>query len=255
MNIILFRQQDIGENGHLILQDHRAEHIVKVLGSKVGDSVRVGLLNGCLGQGRILTLQKKFPFSAEIKFELLQQPPLPGPADLLLALPRPIMFKRILGQLAPLGVANLYVIHSRRVEKSFWDANLFEEDEYTPFLVHGLEQAVDTVPAKVQFFKRFKPFMEDSLPAIAAHYSHLLIAHPGQSLPLSVCLGKARQAGAGGAGRVLVAIGPEGGWIDYEMDFFTRMGFTQFSLGERILKVDTAVVNILGRIAALCEKE
>jgi RsmE family RNA methyltransferase len=50
---------------------------------------------------------------------------------------------------------------------------------------------------------------------------------------------------------ICLAIGPEGGWNDYEVDRFIQAGFRAFSMGERILQVDTAVVALLAQIQLL----
>lgn len=246
MNIILLRKDDSIKGGRVILTDYRAKHIVKVLGSRVGDILRVGRINGRMGQGSVLALKRKFPFAVEIDVTLDCDPPPKSPIDLILALPRPIMLRRIFSQAASLGVENIHILHARRVEKSFWDAGLIDESEYNEHLIHGLEQAVDTVLPRVVFHRRFKPFIEDYLPEIENNYDNLLLAHPRHRKKVSEIIDSAE-------GKTLVAIGPEGGWVDYEETKFESASFRGFTLGERILKVDTAVINIHGRIMAILE--
>jgi RsmE family RNA methyltransferase len=115
-------------------------------------------------------------------------------------------------------------------------------------LLHGLEQAKDTLVPEVFIHKRFKPFVEDFLPGIMQEYNHCLVAHPEtvQTL-LQVCDRKI-------SGRVLLAVGPEGGWVDFEIDRFIDQGFRPFSLGERILRVDTAIVALLAQLQLLQKK-
>ena len=48
-----------------------------------------------------------------------------------------------------------------------------------------------------------------------------------------------------------MAIGPEGGWIQREVDTFAARGFTPVSLGTPILRVEAAVAALLGQIALL----
>lgn len=241
MNIILFERDELKGN-RVVLADHRAKHIVKVLHGNVGDSIRVGETNGEMGSGKIITIQNKYPFGVELLVSLFV-PPAPPPAiDLLLALPRPIMLKRILSQVTALGVGTIYLINAARVEKSFWDAGILSEEEYRPHLLHGLEQAVDTQIPKIILYKKFRPFVEDHLPDLVADYGSLLLAHPHSENTLSHCL-------SGKSGKVLCAVGPEGGWVDFEVGKFVAAGFRSFSMGPRILKVDTAVVSIHGRIS------
>lgn len=240
MNIILLEKQEVLDD-RVLLVDRRAAHLVKVLQVQVGDTVRVGIIDGPKGSGRVLSLCAKFPFQVELELQFSGTIPDRPPIDLLLALPRPIMLKRIFSQAAALGVGAIFITHAQRVEKSFWNATLLNAEEYRTHLLQGLEQAVDTRVPEVHVFERFKPFVEDELPERIGEYSHLLIAHPGSSEALRSVIRKRPQ-------RMLLAVGPEGGWVDYELERFAECGFVPFSLGARILKVDTAVVAIHGRL-------
>lgn len=177
MNIILIEKKEVFGN-RVVLTDYRAKHIVKILKSEVGDCLRMGVLDGYSGEATVTAVQRKFPFVVELSLGL-NNPPGPPPAiDLLLALPRPIMLKRILSQVTALGIGTIYLVNANRVEKSFWDAGLLEEKEYRPHLIHGLEQAVDTRLPNIENYRHFRPFVEDVLPRLASQYSHLLLAHP-----------------------------------------------------------------------------
>jgi len=243
MNIVLAETEET-DGRRLILNDHRAGHIVKVLRAEVGDRVQVGLINGSMGSGTITAMKKKFPFMVELDLEL-NDPPQARPAiDLILALPRPIMLKRILSQVTALGVGTIHLINANRVEKSFWEAGILQPKEYHSHLLHGLEQAVDTRLPAVRLHPRFKPFMEDYFPALAKKYCHLLVAHPKGGLRLDEVID-------GQDGRIALAVGPEGGWVGYEVQKFQEQGFNCCSIGERILKVDTAVIALHAGISAL----
>ncbi len=246
MNVVLVSKNEIHDN-KATLCDERAKHLVKVLKVEVGDSIRVGQLHGRLGRGRILGIRKKYPFQVELGIELHKEPPAKIPVDLLLALPRPIMLRRIFSQATTLGFGALHIVNANRVEKSFWNSGLLEEREYLPQLVHGLEQAGDSIPPRVYFHRHFRPFIEDYFPSIANRYSHQIYAHPGASKLL-------HQIPHLHSGKILLAIGPEGGWVDYEIGKFQESGFSDISIGSRILRVDTAVINIHGRIMAELER-
>jgi len=242
MNIILIEPEEIVDHC-VTLTDRRAKHIVKVLGSEVGDSLRVGVINGLQGTGEVLAVHNKQSYRVELAIELAKGSNRQSCIDLLLALPRPIMLKRIFSQTAALGVGRFYLIHARRVEKSYWSGSIIEEEQYRFHLLQGLEQAMDTSLPEVEFHRRFKPFVEDVLPTIKNRYSHLLLAHPGAvSSLLEMMIEKPVK-------KVLLAVGPEGGWIDYEIDKLKGQGFTPFTIGDRILKVDTAVIALHSRIS------
>ena len=69
----------------------------------------------------------------------------------------------------------------------------------------------------------------------AATYARLL-AHPGATSS------SARQPKP----PAVVAIGPEGGWVPFEVELLEAHGFRPFSLGPRILRVETAVPYVFG---------
>lgn len=94
----------------------------------------------------------------------------------------------------------------------------------------GLEQAVDTILPEVILRKRFKPFVEDELPGLIKGTTPFL-AHPanGERSPTKELK------------KATLIIGPEGGFIPYEVDHFAELGIASLSLGDRILRVETAV--------------
>ncbi len=247
MNIILIENKELFGD-RVVLADHRAKHIIKVLKKEVGDTLRLGMIDGFFGEATVIAVQRKYPFVVELVVNLTREPAPPPVIDLLLALPRPIMLRRILSQVTALGVGTIYLVNANRVEKSFWDAGLLEEKEYRPHLIQGLEQAVDTRLPILQIHRHFRPFVEDVLPQLAPQYSHLLLAHPLGGKKLSHYLNPAAQ-------KVLYAVGPEGGWVDFEVEKLLQAGMQPFSLGPRILKVDTAVVAIHSRISQVLEGE
>ena len=246
MNIILIRPEEIA-NDKVILRDHRARHIRKILKSRPGDLLRVGLLNGPMGSGLILGLDHQ---GVELQIECHTPPPAKTATDLILALPRPIMLKRVLAQATAMGVERIMLINANRVEKSFWQSSLLAPDALQEAMVQGLEQAVDTSLPTLTLHHRFRPFIEDQLPILAPDYSLRLLAHPVADQQHHICGRSARLTEPGDAPgeRRLLAIGPEGGWVDFELASFLQKGFELFSPGPRILRVDTAVPALL----ALC---
>jgi len=240
MNIILLEAGEVQEN-QVKLTDHRAAHIIKILKSQPGDSLRVGIIGGPQGTATVKNIDQR---SVRLFVTLGGRPQRPQ-TDLLLALPRPIMLKRIFTQAAALGVGRIFLSNAARVEKSFFKASLLEESNTRGFLLKGLEQAVDTKVPKVRVFPRFKPFVEDYLTPKMAQYQSGFIAHPTAEANLW------RQSQTPLNGRVLLAIGPEGGWQEYEIEKLMAAGLKPFSMGPRILKVDTAVIATLAQIDLL----
>lgn len=234
MNLLLLLPEDRLENGQFRIDGRRFRHIGEHLKLDLGATLRAGLLDGQLGSARIESLQTQ---SLNVSFTPIKPPPAPTDIILLLALPRPKMLKRILIDITTLGIKRLVLLNSYKVEKSYWSTPELHASLLHEKLLLGLEQAGDTQLPQLQLEKRFKPFMEDRLPALCQDRLNLL-AHPGD-YPTVPC---AIQQPA------VVAIGPEGGWTDYERDCFLQAGFACRSLGERILRVETAVPTLLGRL-------
>ena len=235
MNLLLLEDGDFVAEGRALLRGRRLKHLHEVHRAESGDSLRVGRLGGRMGEGRILRLEAN---EAEIAVETLDHsPPAKLPLTLLLALPRPKMLKRVLQTVASMGVPRLVLLNSYRVEKSFWQTPFLTPEAIREQLILGLEQARDTVLPEVVIEKRFKPFVEDRLPALADGTLGL-VGHPGAWPPCPRAVD----------GAVTLAIGPEGGWIPYEVDKLQEAGLAPVQLGERILRVETAVTALLARL-------
>lgn len=234
MNLLLLEDGDFIAADRVLLQGRRLKHLQEVHRATVGDSLRVGRLGGLMGQGQLLRLDSD---AAELQINLEQSAPAKLPLTLLLALPRPKMLKRVLQTVASMGVPRLILLNSYRVEKSFWQTPFLQPEAIREQLILGLEQARDTVLPEVIIEKRFKPFVEDQLPQLAAG-SLGLVGHPG---PYPACPRTVE-------GQVTLAIGPEGGWIPYEVEKLASAGLQPVQLGERILRVETAVTALLARL-------
>jgi 16S rRNA (uracil1498-N3)-methyltransferase len=187
-----------------------------------------------IGIGRVTVLNDDV---LEMDITLNASAPPPLPVTLALALPRPIMLKRILVAVSSMGVKRIVLFHSHRVEKSFWKSPVLDEESLKEQLILGLEQARDTVLPKVELRPLFKPFVEDELPGIAKD-TLCLVAHPESSDACPRDVDK----------HVTLVVGPEGGFIPYEIEKLKSLGFSSVHLGERILRVETAVPVLLSRL-------
>lgn len=234
MNLLLVSQADFIAADRVRIIDRRLQHLNVVNKASAGQVLRAGLLGGLQGQATLLSINNE---AAEFHVNFQEPPPAKLPITLLLALPRPKMLRRTLQTIASMGVDKLVLINSYRVEKSFWQTPILQAEALTAELILGLEQARDTVLPEVVLAKRFKPFVEDELPALVTN-TRGLIAHPGD-FP---------ECPRGLSEPVTLAIGPEGGWIPYEVDLLIKAGLQPVQIGERILRVETAVPALLARL-------
>jgi RsmE family RNA methyltransferase len=226
LNLILLFPEDFVSDDRAILTGRRLRHVLEVHRAAVGDELTVGVLNCRIGRGRVLRLDAD---ALELQVALDREPPPPLPITLVLALPRPKVLNRVLAGATSMGVGRIFLINAWRVEKSYWKSPRLSEENLFAQRVLGLEQARDTRLPQLELRRLFRPFVENELPRIAAG-SRALVAHPGAAAPLHPV-----------AGPVTLAIGPEGGFIAEEIRSLSAAGFEPVTLGERVLRVETAV--------------
>lgn len=234
MNLLLLEEQDFTDGTHALLSGRRLRHMLEIQQLIAGDQLRVGLIGGMMGQARVLSISES---QAELSVTLDTAPPPKLPLTLLLAMPRPKMFRRIVQHCATLGVPRIILLNSYRVEKSFWQTPFLEPATLRENLLLGLEQARDTVLPEVLIEKRFKPFVEDRLPGMTSG-TRAFLAHPGDYPACPRAL----------TSPATLAIGPEGGWIPYEVEKLIEAGFAPVQIGSRILRVETAVTALISRL-------
>jgi RsmE family RNA methyltransferase len=234
MNLILLREKDFLPSGLAKVSPRQERHIRKVHRAVGGQTLRVGLENGKMGLGTIRSMEEE---SILLEVEWTEDPPAPSKIRLVLAMPRPKALKRIIQDITTLGIKELHIIKTWRVEKSYWASPALTTESLEAAIRLGLEQGRDTIFPTITVHPYFKPFVEDILPVISEG-SIKLVAHPKteERAPREV------------AGSVTLIIGPEGGFIEYEIQKFEELGFQIVSLGDRIMRVETAIPILIGRL-------
>lgn len=245
MNMIIVSSADrVGDNRY-VLSDHRAEHIISILKLSPGDDLEIGLLDGPCGRGQVESISDGTV--TLVTGEMSSIPPVTPEIDLICALPRPQTLKKILITAAMMGVRSLHLIRANRVEKSYFQSPLIEAENQYRYLVEGLAQGKLTRLPEVIVHDRFRVFMEDYLKKLetAAETPLVkLLADGDQSRLLdAVCDGREK--------RIAIAIGPEGGWVPFEIELMQAVGFRPFTIGRWTLRVEHAVTAALSQIELL----
>ncbi len=234
MNIILLHKTDFIDSDSIVLKDRRKDHIINVIKAKKNDTLVCGLIDNNVGKGTITNIDSS---KVELKVNLNQAPPSALPLTLILALPRPKMLKRILESSAILGVKKIYLINSWRVEKSFWQSPVLDDENLNKILISGLEQAKDTIMPQIFKQNLFTPFVKQELTDIAKG-SFCLTAHPKTTTPCPTNIDQL----------TTLVIGPEGGFIDKEIETLEQVGFKTVNLGKRIMRTETVVPVLISRL-------
>ena len=257
MNRILFEKSEI-HDGIAVFGGERAEHVMAVLHGEVGQTLKTGEIDGPIGTGEILEISgaagsPSLQLKVRVKHDERSLEPW---VDLILAPPRPRVLKRLLPQLATMGAGRIILVGAKKVEKDFWGATLLKEENYRPLLVDGLMQGGTSILPRIEGWKSFNRFLREGLPSLA--HTRRLVAHPYESsnsdssicrfVDSSIRNGLNPPCPNSNSSRLLLAIGPEGGWTDEEVESLEAAGFTRYSLGHRILRTDTATIALLARL-------
>lgn len=235
MNCLLVEAHEIDrDTGRVRLDGRRRRHADEILRARVGDTLRVGVVGGAMGRGEVLHLERDL---LELSVALDEEPPPKLPLTVVLAMPRPPVFRRLLSTVASLGVEHLFVAGTARTEKSFWQSHVLDPPAIRERLLLGLEQARDTVLPEVVIHRYFESLIDEVLPP-AIEGRRAFVAHPGAARPCPHALG----------GPVAIFVGPEGGLLDYEVERLAGIGFEPVDLGARVLRVEPVIPMLVGRL-------
>ena len=242
MNRILFEKDEIVD-GVATFGGERAEHVINVLHGEVGQVLKTGEIDGLIGTSEILSIeQSEQSNNCKISVRCSHTEKSISPwVDLILAPPRPRVMKRLLPQLATMGVGRIFLVGAKKVEKDFWGATLLKPENYRPLLIDGLMQAGTSILPTLETRRNFRKFVREELDPLFPS-STRLVAHPYgvESAPSSSLIPHPSS--------LLLAIGPEGGWTDDEVVLLEEHGFACYSLGSRILRTDTATIALLAQL-------
>jgi len=240
MNLVLLFDDDVVAPGRVRLTGRRLRHVASVHRAAVGDELVVGVAGGRIGRGRVLRIDSE---SLDLEVSLDRDPPPPLPITLVLAVPRPKVLNRVIASATSMGIKRIHLVNAWRVEKSYWSSPRLSPENLRQQSILGLEQARDTILPSITLHRFFRRFAEEELPSITAG-TRALVAHPPAHTP---CPRDVREP-------VTLAIGPEGGFIDEEVASLERAGFEAVSIGERILRVETAVAWAMSRVLPPCQE-
>ena len=242
MNLLLLETHELAADGTVTLHGRRARHLHEVLRAAPGQHLRIGLLDGPLGDGEVLGCDAE---AATLRCTFASGlPPRTGDA-LLLAIARPKVLMRMLAHAAALGFSRIVLFRSWRVDKSHLDSTAMREAMQRQCLIAGLEQSCRTQLPTIDTFLLFKPFVEDQLEGLGLPRQRFCAHPPAAQRTAGLELQPAPFA---------LLLGPEGGLIPYEVDLLARHGFQPLSLGPHPLRTETALAVLHGQLDLLRQR-
>jgi len=240
VNLLLVEPAEIAGDATCTLRDRRAVHVRAVLGAVVGSRLRAGVIGGGVGSAEVIADDGA---AVTLRLELAEPAPPPLAIELVLAIPRPKVLTRVIEAAAAFGVARIELTNAWRVDKSYLRSPRLAPEALALAARLGAEQGATTHLPAIAIHRRLMALLDARWPTPSSPPGQKLVAHPGAP-PIE-------RAVRGAASPVCLAIGPEGGWIDREVETLVARGFTKVSLGAPILRVETAVAAALGQLLVL----
>jgi RsmE family RNA methyltransferase len=217
----------------------RALHLRGILGATIGSRVRAGVIGGGIGTAEVVADDGT---NFALRLAVGDQRVEPHPVEVVLAVPRPKVLTRSIEVIASFGVERITLTNAWRVDKSYLSSPRLEDDALDLARRLGAEQGVTTHLPPITLHRRLMEMLDTRWPAGNNDNAIKLLAHPaGMKIESTIRT----------AAPITLAIGPEGGWIERELDTFVERGFTPVSLGAPILRVEAAVAAALGQIILL----
>ena len=228
------------ESNSAQLTGDAAEHLGRVLRAEPGqlyelsDGERVWL-------GRIERVALSKQGRSRIEFALVEPVAAPAPRlriELLLALVKFDRFEWCLEKAAELGAGAITPLAAARTDKPLIAAAAKRQARWKKILLESSQQSRRLRPPELAAAAA----PQAAFSACRAARRILLSERPGAP-SLRGLLSKPLQALPASDDRaVALAIGPEGGWTENEFAAAVAAGFSEASLGENILRTETAVL-------------
>jgi len=226
VNIILFSPPEV--QLPLSCSDPRANHLLKILHRRPGDTFDAGLINGSRGKGTLVAIGEH---ALTLTFSWGEPPPPLSPIHLLIGLTRPQTARDLLREMTSLGVAALHFVRTERGEASYASSTLWRTDEWRTHIIHGAAQAFCTRLPEVTHGRS----LAEAAAALPADTHRFALDNYEASAALATCPLNSRPP-------VALALGAERGWSAAERAWLRNHQFTLVHLGARVLRTETAAI-------------
>jgi 16S rRNA (uracil1498-N3)-methyltransferase len=226
---------EVSENRAALTGDH-ARHLAQVLRAQVGQEFDIST-GSEVRRGRISGI-----LSDRVEFDLGEVVAHPAAAAITVAISI-FKFDRMewaIEKCTELGVERIIPVIAGRTEKHLAAAASKRADRWRRIALEASEQSRRVSPPEIPLPVKFDEFV-----SMAAEI-RIVLAETEDDLLL-------RDAVRQDAGSVLLAFGSEGGWKSQELTAFRDAGWTAASLGETILRAETAIIAAVAVVASVLQ--
>lgn len=213
----------------------KAAHLSRVLKVGVGSTFWCGVKNGLRGLATVREISACGDIAFDVKWDRAVQPELP-PVRLLVGLARPQTMKKVFGIASEIGCARIDVFRSELGDPAYAESSLWRDGDKTldEILEKSAEQTCVPVLPQYRLHASLEKFLESEACVSEQRLRCIALDIYGEPKALSATEFSSEE-------NVLLAIGPERGWSDTERNLLRERGFEVAHIGERILRVETAV--------------
>lgn len=243
MNVLVLLPDEITTPSQAVVANERLQWVHESYSLTEGLRIPAVVYGGMTGTATVVHV---LPDRVEFEIAMHSPPPKRLPLELVVAVPRPQTVKKVLHAATVFGVQRIHFIRTALVVKSYLDSRALSAECIFTETVAALAQCGDSVAPAVEVHRLFAPFIQDYLPALMQDGE----SAGGMGIFADTGLAEHRASVdvLKGKRRIVLAVGPEKGWTDHERMQFRELGFIPWSLGERVVRVDTAVVAFLGQM-------
>lgn len=239
MNICLFEEREIRAALPLPANGERALHIKKILKKKVGDTFAAGIIDGKAGVATITKIgEEGKPDEGAIYFSFKEcsDGKKLFPLEMIIGFPRPIQLKRLLRDMAALGVRCVHLAGTELGEKSYLESSLAQESEVHKMLYEGTVQAGGTHIPKNFIYSSIRECLDNFDEMQNQNQIKIALDNVNPKFALTKFL----KENPVEAKSVVAAIGSERGWTNAERELLESRGFVRLGMGERTMRTETA---------------
>jgi 16S rRNA (uracil1498-N3)-methyltransferase len=203
-----------------------ADHLIRVLRTRVGQEFDISTGN-VVRRGRVVNLAE-----GRVEFELAEEVPAAKPANLALLLSI-FKFDRMewaIEKCTELGVSRISPVIAGRTDAHLASASAKRVERWRRIAMQAAEQSRRALPPEIEAPAKLQQ-------ALTLNGTlRIVLAESEPQVQLRDLLGSNCE------GEVFLAIGPEGGWTEDELDAFRKAGWAFASLGPTILRAETAAI-------------
>lgn len=238
MNSLIIFEDEGWETGVVTLRSTRAQGVFHGSDFVVGQEIAVALLGGEKATARVLRYEAE---CVQLALDLRQPSKHLRPIDLVVGLSRPQTTKKVIQAAVMAGVRSLHLVHTQSGEKSYLDAHLLKPEYLRVEVAKSLEQTGEGLFPAIHVHRSFAQVYNDVLDTLGSTKAHLrLVAAPGEPLISVPVLQQESDA-------LVIAVGSEAGWSEQELCRLKERGFVGVGLGSRVLRVEVALMFLLGQ--------